>query len=58
MSPDPDALRQAADLLDRDDVYDVAAGAIAGMRLKSREAGECMNAVIAALRTAAAESAT
>lgn len=52
-APDPDGCRQAADLLDRDDVFDVAAGAIAELRNDSREAGACINAVIAALRDAA-----
>lgn len=53
MTADPDALRQAADLLDRDDVFDVAAGAIADLHPRSREAADCIGAVIDALRTAA-----
>lgn len=53
MTADPDALRQAADLLDRDDVFDVAAGAIADMSMDTREAFACINAVIHALRTEA-----
>lgn len=56
MTIDPDALRQAADLLDRDDVFDVAAGAIADLHPRSREAGECIRAVIDALRTEASAS--
>lgn len=51
MSNDTDAQRQAADLLDQDDVFDVAAGAIADIPPGEREAGECIEAVIAALRT-------
>lgn len=53
MSPDPDALRQAADLLDRDDVFDIAAGAVADIRRETRDADECINAVIHTLRAAA-----
>lgn len=58
MSPDADTLRQAAALLDDDAVFDVAAGAIADIAPRGREADECINAVIAALRDAADKAAT
>jgi hypothetical protein len=51
-------LRQVADLLDDDAVFDIAAGAIADINPRSREAGDCINAVIAALRAAADKAAS
>lgn len=53
MSASPEELRQVADLLDTGDVFDIAAGAIADLRPQDRDAGECIAAVIAALRAAA-----
>lgn len=65
MTADPDLLLQAANLLDDDDVFDVAAAAIAAARDKAprlrekdgqpidRDSGEVLEDVIAALRAAA-----
>ena len=53
MSADATTLRQVADLLDEDAVFDIAAGAIADIPPRSRDAGDCINAVIGALRDAA-----
>lgn len=59
MSVDPADLRQLADLLDKDEVYDVVAGAITDSRNKAprhpqdRDSADVLDDVIAALRAAA-----
>jgi hypothetical protein len=55
-----DRFQQAADLIDGDDgddeLFDVAAGAIADIPPQERAADDCVNAIIAAYRVAAATS--
>jgi hypothetical protein len=57
VSATADTLRAVADGLDDDAVFDIAAGAIADISPRSREASDCINAVIAALRAAADKAA-
>jgi hypothetical protein len=68
MTGHPELFRQAADLLDMDEVFDVAAGAIAEAREKAprlrerngqpidRDSGEVLDELIAALRRHAADN--
>jgi hypothetical protein len=63
MAADPASLRTLADLLDEDDIYDLAAGAIAEARDRAarhpqdRDSAEVLDHLIDVLR-AAADSAT
>jgi hypothetical protein len=63
MAADPASLRTVADLLDEDDIYDIAADAITEARDSAprapgdRDSGEVLNHLIEVLR-ARADSAT
>jgi hypothetical protein len=63
MAADPASLRAIADLLDEDDIFDIAAGAIAEARDRAprangdRDSAEVLTHVIDVLR-AAADAAT